>query len=435
MTILQVGTQSAAEMARLTDVVRPIVAVEDVETALSTKVSQLKTGQILAAAPKEHEPSVASLPWVPVNLVGTPEQAVGTDQHHLIIAQYDLPPSEVVNWAIGALRSYSEASRQETAMEDSADKLGLGRLERLDPRQVWKNEAADLTPWLLENVEVLAGALGIEIVPTQREVRVGDFKLDIIGEDPGGQPIIIENQLEPTDHSHLGQLIVYASGLEAAVVVWLTPRFRDEHRRALDWLNERTDENVNFFGVELELVRIGESAPAPSFRLVAEPNDWQKAVKRQTGVSDKSRLRHDFFEQAFDKIQALRPNFNRPKAGYDNWTSMASGPFGYYALSFATGNRLRVEVYLDLGTQESTKILFDKLFGNRVSIEEEFTFDLAWERLDDKRASRIATYREAPELSNKDEASSASDWSARAIVELIEILDERLRLDARTLRA
>lgn len=167
---------------------------------------------------------------------------------------------------------------------EQIDALGLGRLERLDPRNVWRNEATDLTPWLLENLDVLAEALGTEIIPTQREVRVGDFKLDILGEDPSGRPIIIENQLEATDHSHLGQLIVYASGLEAAVVVWVTPRFRDEHRRALDWLNERTDENVYFFGVELDLVRIGSSAPAPSFRLLSQPNDWQKAVKRARPV-------------------------------------------------------------------------------------------------------------------------------------------------------
>jgi hypothetical protein len=245
--------------------------------------------------------------------------------------------------------------------QEQLDKLGLGRIERLDPREVWKNEAGDLTPWLLDNLDVLAEALGIEIIPTQREVRVGDFKLDILGEDPAGNPIIIENQLEATDHSHLGQLIVYASGLEAAVVVWLTPRFRDEHRRALDWLNERTDENVNFFGVELDLVRIGASPPAPSFRLLAQPNDWQEAEKSQTGVPDKARARHDFFVETLETVAALKPGFHPPKVGHDNWVSMASGPFGYYAISFAAGNRFRAEVYLDTGQQSSTKALFDTL--------------------------------------------------------------------------
>lgn len=314
------------------------------------------------------------------------------------------------------------------------DALGLGRLEVMDPRSIWTNEAADLTPWLLDNLDVLAEALGTEIIPTQREVRVGDFKLDILGEDPTGRPIIIENQLEPTDHGHLGQLIVYASGLEAAVVVWVTPRFRDEHRRALDWLNERTDETVYFFGVELGLVRIGPSAPAPSFRLVAEPNDWQKAVKSQTGVSDKALARHEFFQQALDAIAALRPTFHRPKIGYDNWISMASGPFGYYSISFATGERLRAEVYLDTGEQLSTKALFDYLERDSTAIEQTIGLKLSWERLDGKRASRLATYRLAPDLSAPAEAKIAADWAANAIVRFIDALDDPLRQQARALR-
>jgi hypothetical protein len=320
------------------------------------------------------------------------------------------------------------------ATNEQIDALGLGRLERLDPRKVWRNEATDLTPWLLENLDVLADALGIEIIATQREVRVGDFKLDILGEDPVGRPIIIENQLDPTDHSHLGQLIVYASGLEAAVVVWVTPRFRDEHRRALDWLNERTDESVYFFGVELDLVRIGSSAPAPAFRLLAQPNDWQKAVKSQTGVSDKARQRHDFFAQALDTIAGIKPGFRRPKVGYDNWVSMVSGPFGYYAISFASGNRLRAEVYLDTGDHETTKALFDHLASDQRAIQEAMQLKLSWERLDDKRASRVATYREAPDLAIAEEAKLSSDWAAAAIVRFIDTLDDRLRQRVRTLR-
>lgn len=315
------------------------------------------------------------------------------------------------------------------------DTLGLGRIERLDPREVWRHEAGDLTPWLLENLDVLAEALGIEIIPTQREVRVGDFKLDILGEDPAGNPIIIENQLEATDHSHLGQLIVYASGLEAAVVVWLTPRFRDEHRRALDWLNERTDENVNFFGVELDLVRIGTSPPAPSFRLLAQPNDWQKAVKSQTGVSDKARARHAFFVETFDAIAALMPTFRPPKVGHDNWVSMASGPFGYYAISFAAGDRLRAEVYLDTGQQSSTKALFDALHQDKATIEEAMQQELSWERLDDKRASRIAAYMPAPDLAVEQESDAAKAWAAQIVLRFIQTLDDRLRQEARAFRA
>jgi len=310
------------------------------------------------------------------------------------------------------------------------DKLGLGRLERVDPKSVWKHEAYDLTPWVLENIELLGEALGIEIQPAQREVAVGGFSLDVLGEDANGRPVIIENQLEATNHMHLGQLLVYASGLEAAVVIWLTPTLRDEHRRALDWLNERTDELVDFFGVELDVVKIGVSAPAPIFRVMVQPNDWQKALKRPTGLSDTAQGRHDFFEQVMDAILAKRPTFHRPKVGYDNWTSMASGLFGFYSLSFAAGGLLRAEVYLDTGDQATTKMLFDELAADKAALEGAFPGEeLSWERLDNKRASRVALYRKAPDLSDESQVTDARDWATERLLGFMN-LDSRLRASA-----
>jgi hypothetical protein len=322
--------------------------------------------------------------------------------------------------AIGRSAERAQANR-------GVDNFGLGRLQHVDPRAVWKNEAHDLTPWLLENLDVLGVALGTEIIPSQREAQVGDFKLDILGEDSAGRPVIIENQLEPTDHGHLGQLLVYASGLEAAVVVWVTPRFRDEHRRALDWLNERTDDNVHFFGVELDLVKIGDSPPAPTFRISAEPNDWQKAIKAQTGVSDTARVRHDFFTQVVSKIADARADFRPPKIGFSSWISMSSGPFGFYAVSFTIGNRLRAEVYLDTGDQATTKQLFDSCFRDREALEHAFGEPITWERLDDKRASRIAVYRAAPDSSIAGDNQAAQDWAAKRAVRFMEVFDDRLR--------
>lgn len=316
----------------------------------------------------------------------------------------------------------------------STDNLGLGRLTRVDPRTVWKNEARDLTPWLLENIETLAEALGTEIIPAEREVRVGQFLLDVLGEDSSGRPVIVENQLEPTDHTHLGQLLVYASGLEAAIVIWLTPSFREEHRRALDWLNERTDDSVYFFGVELDLVKIGDSPAAPVFRVVARPNDWQRAVKRQTGaISEAAIQRNGFFESVLEDIALAQPTFRKPKVGHDNWVSMASGPFGYYALSFCTGNRVRAEIYLDTGERESTKQLFDNLQTDRSRIEAEYGGELEWERLEPRRASRIAAYRPAPELLDEVATAEARTWSSHALRQLM-LLDGRLRSAAQDAR-
>lgn len=323
-------------------------------------------------------------------------------------------------------------------LDRERDRLGLGRLEKIDPRTVWTNEAHGLTPWLLENLDLLGEQLGIEIQPTQREVPVGSFSLDVLGEDASGRRVIVENQLEPTNHGHLGQLLVYASGLEAAVVIWLTPTFRDEHRRALDWLNERTDDDVNFFGVELDVVRIGASPPAPVFRVVAQPNDWQKALKRPTGLTNQTQSRHDFFEAVMDEVLALNPTFHRPKVGYDNWVSMASGPFGYYAVSFASGGRFRAETYLDLGSRfpDGAKIVFDELqTTDRTTIDGLFPGEVVnWERLEGKRACRIAVYREAPAYSDDEDLRGAVDWAAQRIGRFMKH-DERFRAVAIAVRS
>jgi hypothetical protein len=162
----------------------------------------------------------------------------------------------------------------------------LGRLEHLDPRTVWKHEAHDFTPWLHLNADRLADALGIELELLEMEHPVGSFSLDLRGTDlTHGKPLIVENQLAGSDHGHLGQLLTYAAGTGAATIVWIATQIRDEHRQALTWLNEETSEETHFFGVELQLVHIGASLPAPLFNVVVMPNDWQKSVKAAASAS------------------------------------------------------------------------------------------------------------------------------------------------------
>ena len=144
----------------------------------------------------------------------------------------------------------------------------LGVIERVDLREVWPDEAQDFTPWLAENLDKLGEALGLDLEFQGREVSVGPFFLDILAHDVGNdRRVVIENQLDKTDYDHLGKLLTYAAGYDAGVVVWLTGDFRDEHRAALDWLNQRTEESLEFYGVEIGAVKIGNSAPAPLFRL------------------------------------------------------------------------------------------------------------------------------------------------------------------------
>jgi hypothetical protein len=161
--------------------------------------------------------------------------------------------------------------------------VNLGRLEPVSLRGVWPNEASDFTPWLSENLDALGQAVGLALELRQREYPVGRYALDLLLEDAQGRVVIVENQLEQTDHTHLGQLITYCAGAKADVVIWISPSITEEHAAALEWLNESTIAGVGFFGIELELLRIGDSLPAPHFKLVVRPNEWAKKVRPRAG--------------------------------------------------------------------------------------------------------------------------------------------------------
>lgn len=169
----------------------------------------------------------------------------------------------------------------------------LGRLERVELRNAWLGEATSFTPWLAtpDNIVLLGEAIGIELEVDSQEKDVGPFRADILCRDTvNNHFVLIENQLERTDHGHLGQLLTYAAGLEAVTIVWIASRFTDEHRAALDWLNNATKTEINFFGIEIELWRIGSSPMAPKFNVVSQPNDWSKAVRQQASITQRTAM-------------------------------------------------------------------------------------------------------------------------------------------------
>ena len=277
--------------------------------------------------------------------------------------------------------------------------MDLGRLEQVAPRSVWANEAHDFTPWLLANCGGLGEALGIDLELHVAEHPVGGFSLDLMGRDlTNDTRVIVENQLEGTDHTHLGQILTYAAGTDASTIVWVATRFRDEHRQAIDWLNQKTAEEVNFFGVQVSVVRIGDSAPAPLFDVVAKPNEWQKRVSSATragATSGRGEQYRVFWGRYLERVHALHPSWSRRSTPQPaNWMGFAS-PLGRGTMvnpSFAAGGRLRHELYIDSGDAEANRELFDRLLRQRNAMEAAYGRPLEFDPMEEKRACRVAEY-------------------------------------------
>ncbi len=190
--------------------------------------------------------------------------------------------------------------------------MKLDKLKQItDLRQVWPNEAKDFTPWLAkeENLQQLGDTIGVDMELTETESAVGDFNVDIVATEQGtGRKIIIENQLEDTNHDHLGKLITYASGKNASMVIWIVRRARDEHRQAIEWLNLHTDDEAAFFLIEIELWQIGDSNYAPKFNVVERPNEWARSLKNIDSLTAAEALKLNFW-QNFNKYAEDDSNF------------------------------------------------------------------------------------------------------------------------------
>jgi hypothetical protein len=273
----------------------------------------------------------------------------------------------------------------------------LGKLVRVDPRSVWTHEAINFTPWLAEHIDQLGEALGLELELSERECAVGDFAVDLVARDLGrDRVVVIENQLEQTDHRHLGQLITYAAGLEAGVVIWVSRDIREEHRQALDWLNRGDANATEYFGVVLELLQIDGSRPAVSLRVVVSPNNWSRDSMRVTAPEDVSGKRaryQQFFQGLIDELREKHRFTNARRGQPQNWYSFSSGTRGFqYSASFATDRRLRCELYIDMGVREANLAALEHLQSDRSVIESAFGEPLEWDPLEGRQACTVRIY-------------------------------------------
>lgn len=258
----------------------------------------------------------------------------------------------------------------------------LGKIEKIDDlRSVWPHEALDFSKWLSleENLALLSESIGIDIVLEELESPVGGFSVDLYATEEGtGRKIIIENQLEDTNHDHLGKIITYASGKGAEVVVWVVRRARDEHKQAVEWLNQHTDENIGFFLLEIELWKINDSLPAPKFNVVERPNDWAKTMKAVEGLSDTKKLQLEFW-QAFNDYAFGKPEFksvfSKRKPQPQHWYDLSVGSSTYHlGLTVNTQKkRIGAEIYVN-----DDKLAFEKFKSQKDLIEAELGVQLDW---------------------------------------------------------
>ena len=231
-------------------------------------------------------------------------------------------------------------------------------------------------------------------------------------------------QLTQTDHDHLGKLLTYAAGFNASVVVWVSEVIREEHRQALDWLNQRTDTETQFFAVVVEVLQIDESKPAFNFKPVVFPNDWQKSKKQKSSpsISSKGEKYRTYYQALIDELRDVH-KFTGARLGQpQNWYSFSSGIQGIqYSAAFAQGGKVRAEVYIDQGDQDKNKKLFDALQLVEDKITSNYGNSLEWERLDDKRACRIAIYRDGVIESSDSDLEELHKWHIENLLKIKEV--------------
>ncbi|HEY3287034.1 MAG TPA: DUF4268 domain-containing protein [Gemmatimonadaceae bacterium] len=275
--------------------------------------------------------------------------------------------------------------------------ITVGELQVLNPRDLWKHEERDFTPWLAQNISHLSDLIGFPIAVDQIEHKVGAYELDILGHVEDTETIVvIENQLTQTDHAHLGQLLAYAAGLDAGMVIWVAADIRDEHRTTIEWLNAHAGERVSFFLVRPEVVRIDDSKPAVRFQLEVGPSEFSRRL--QEVASEGEAARHDFrltfWEGFLSHLVTHGCTWASGRSSTkDAWLAFGVGRSGIGGhVSMATGSRIRVEIYC---SQDADKAQFEELSRHRQEIEALFTGEeVSWERLEGKIASRMAVYRE-----------------------------------------
>lgn len=314
-------------------------------------------------------------------------------------------------------------------------KQKLGRLEKVELSEVWVNEANDFTPWLAqkENLSLLGGALNLDLELEAQEKNVGPFRADILCKDTLTKNwVLIENQIARTDHTHLGQILTYAAGLKAVTIVWIASNFTDEHRAALDWLNEMTAESINFFGLEIELWKIGESSLAPKFNIISQPNNWTQNVAniaRIIGAGDLSEIKQAQLEYwtEFNKLLHERNSIVKPqKAAPQHWMYLAVGRSDFVLSATLNSREQKLAVALVIGG-ENSKAYYNLLKEDKVVIEKEMGCALEWRDLPNRKESHITLPHKDADPMDKARWGEYQQWMADTLEQFYKVFNKRVK--------
>ena len=309
----------------------------------------------------------------------------------------------------------------------------LSRLKPVELRDIWPNEAADFTPWLAEeeNLNLLAETLGLELELEAQERDVGDFRADILCKNDDGSRVLIENQLEATDHIHLGQILTYAAGLDIHTVIWIAKEFREEHRAALDRLNEITDEHFQYFGIEIKVWQIGDSARAPQFEIVSSPNDWSRSVTKDTrnaikDLSETQRQQEKFWTEFGKHLTKKNSPITQPNPQPLARTIFRIGrsDFGIYTTLVNRRQEIRIQLTI---RGINAKAHFHLLREQQPEIESEFGEPLGWSELPEREESHIYLLKRDTDPSDEADWPNQHEWLAAKLEKFYAVFRHRVK--------
>ncbi len=269
----------------------------------------------------------------------------------------------------------------------------IGKVDRVKLREVWKHEARDFTKWLEENIDVLNDITNLDLVSAEREKSAGKFSVDLVAEGADGGTVVIENQLEKSNHDHLGKLITYLTSIEAKIAIWIVSDPRPEHIRAISWLNESS--SAAFYLIKVEAIQIGKSVPAPLFTLIVGPSEESKDIgQAKKEISERNKLRHKWWSKLLEYSNSKTKLFNNISPSEYSWIGKGSGMRGVTYNFMITKNESGVEIYIDRGkdADEENENIFNTLYKSKEKIETNLGSKLDWQRLEGKRACRIKIY-------------------------------------------